>query len=320
VSDSTVGVGQMLRFGRVNTSWDLLRESSDAGRRARRRLVATGGLTLLLSGLLTAIGLAIVVIAVVGLVLIALAVSATASAFPTYWPRARARARAASVRLRKLVTLALVQTRHGGRAARRAVTIALATLRVRGGAVARAGIRDGSRQTRRLTTRARTGAATLRAQARPRVQAGRERIERARLETLEPQLQRRALKLNAAGTRHRREGAHEQAAELHRHALRILQRLGDQRAIALTENNLALALSHGGEDEEAIALFEHAAATLGELGDEEHEGRIMANLGLVYRRLGHDEESSNVLQFALTKLPPESEAYETIEAQLRPTG
>ena len=60
-----------MRVAHVNTSWELLRESSDAGRRARRRLFAAGGLTLLLSGLLTAIGLAIVVLAFVFVVVIA---------------------------------------------------------------------------------------------------------------------------------------------------------------------------------------------------------------------------------------------------------
>jgi tetratricopeptide (TPR) repeat protein len=307
----------MLRVARVKTSWELLRDSSDAGRRARRRLVATGGLTLLLSGLLTAIGLAIVVLAFVALVAITLAVSATASAFPRHWPRARA----AGVVLRNLLILALVQARQGARAMRRAGGSVLATLRARSGPLASACIEDGSRRARRLTAQATTGAATLRAQARPRLRAGLELVERAHLpQSLEPHLQRRALRLNAAGTRRRREGAHEHAAELHRRALRILRRLGDQRAIALTQNNLALALSHVGEDDEAITLFERAAATLGELGDTEHEGRIIANLGLAHRRLGHEEESSNVLQFALTKLTPESEAYETVEAQLRPTG
>jgi tetratricopeptide (TPR) repeat protein len=85
----------------------------------------------------------------------------------------------------------------------------------------------------------------------------------------------------------------------------------------LTQSNLALALSHAGDDESAIELFEEAAATLRDLGDEEHEAQIMANLGLAHRRHGRREEGDNVLELALTKLSPESSAYHTIEAELR---
>jgi tetratricopeptide (TPR) repeat protein len=130
-------------------------------------------------------------------------------------------------------------------------------------------------------------------------------------------LHREALRLNASGTRHRRNGAHAEAVDLHRRALEILHELGDRRAVALTQNNLALALSHVSDDSSAIALFEEAAATLRELGDAEHEGRIIANLGLAHRRHGRYEQSENVLQLALTKLTPTSRAYETVEAEVR---
>jgi tetratricopeptide (TPR) repeat protein len=130
-------------------------------------------------------------------------------------------------------------------------------------------------------------------------------------------LPREALRLNGAGTRERRNGAYADAVALHRRALEILDGLGDRRAVALTQNNLALALSHVGDETQAIALFEEAAATLHELGEAEHEGRIIANLGLAHRRHGHYEESANVLQLALTKLTPASRAYATVEAELR---
>ena len=130
-------------------------------------------------------------------------------------------------------------------------------------------------------------------------------------------LHREALRLNGAGTRERRNGAYGDAIVLHRRALEILDGLGDRRTVALTQNNLALALSHIGDETNAIALFEQAAATLHELGEEEHEGQIIANLGLAHRRHGHYEESANVLQLALKKLPPASRAYATVEAELQ---
>jgi len=131
------------------------------------------------------------------------------------------------------------------------------------------------------------------------------------------ELHREALRLNASGIRHRRDGAYAQAVALHRRALEILHGLDDRRAVALAQNNLALALSHIGDDAEAVALFEEAAANLHELGEEEHEGRIIANLGLAHRRYGRHEQSENVLQLALTKLAPESRAYETVDAEVR---
>jgi tetratricopeptide (TPR) repeat protein len=128
---------------------------------------------------------------------------------------------------------------------------------------------------------------------------------------------REALRLNAAGTQHRREGRYDEAVEHHRQALELLRALGDRRGVALTQSNLALALSHSGDDEWAIGLFEEAAATLRELGDHEHEAQIMANLGLAHRRHGRREEGDNVLELALTKLDPASSAYHAIETQLR---
>jgi tetratricopeptide (TPR) repeat protein len=85
----------------------------------------------------------------------------------------------------------------------------------------------------------------------------------------------------------------------------------------LTQNNLALALSHLGDETSAIALFEEAAATLRDLGDEEEEGRIIANLGLAHRRHGRHAESESVLELALTKLTPATRAYGMVEAELR---
>jgi hypothetical protein len=85
----------------------------------------------------------------------------------------------------------------------------------------------------------------------------------------------------------------------------------------LTLNNLALALSRADDDAVAVGLFQRAAAILAELGDEQHEGEVIANLGLAHRRHGRGEEADNVLQSALGKLAPASNAYRTVEAELR---
>jgi tetratricopeptide (TPR) repeat protein len=130
-------------------------------------------------------------------------------------------------------------------------------------------------------------------------------------------LQREALRLNAEGTNNRRRGAYAEAVELHSRALVLLGDVDDPHALALTQNNLALALSHVGDDPKAISLFEQAAATLDELGDKENEGKIMANLALAHRRHGRADESENVLRLALTKLERDSSAYELVEAQLQ---
>jgi len=129
-------------------------------------------------------------------------------------------------------------------------------------------------------------------------------------------LQREALRLNAAGTRHRRSGAHADAIELHRKALEVLREAHDPHAVALTQNNLALALSHVGEDQSATQLFEQAAAAVHALGDDEHEGRIMANLALAHRRHGRPEECEHALRLAMTKLRQGSSAYRRVEAEL----
>ena len=130
------------------------------------------------------------------------------------------------------------------------------------------------------------------------------------------ELQHEALRLNAEGTKHRRSGAHEQAIELHKRALEILNDADDLHAVALTQNNLALALSHAGDDPGATSLFEQAAATVRELGDREQEGKIMANLALAHRRHGRSDECEQALRVALSKLRRDSNAYRRVEAEL----
>jgi hypothetical protein len=56
---------------------------------------------------------------------------------------------------------------------------------------------------------------------------------------------------------------------------------------------------------------------LGELGEEQQEGEVIANLALAFRRRGSDERSAEVLELALEKLNPESQAYQKVESLRR---
>jgi tetratricopeptide (TPR) repeat protein len=125
-----------------------------------------------------------------------------------------------------------------------------------------------------------------------------------------------AVRANAAGAQLRRDGAYAEAAEQHRTALAIFRELGDRRAEALTLNNLALALDRAG-DSAALDLFEESAAILADLGEKQQEGEVIANLALAFRRRGSEERSAEVLELALEKLNPESQAYRKIEGLRR---
>jgi tetratricopeptide (TPR) repeat protein len=124
--------------------------------------------------------------------------------------------------------------------------------------------------------------------------------------------EREAVRANADGIRLRHECAYLEVAEQHRIALALFRDLGDRRSEALTLNNLALALDRA-DDPAALDLFEEAASILGQLGEEEHEGKVIANLGLAFRRRGRDEQSAEVLDVALEKLDPNSQAYRKVE-------
>jgi tetratricopeptide (TPR) repeat protein len=285
----------MLKTEQINVFWELARQRSADGAVLRRRIAAVGAIAVGFCGLLLAIGLGIVVLVFAT----AIVVSVGAAALVTLWPRLRTfggngitsirdRTRAARARLvplRRKVTSAARRT--------------LLEARAHGNALAHAAIGLGRRVGRDIAQAAR--AATI-------------RFARGTA-LLDPQ--REAIRLNAAGTQQRRSGHCDEAVEYHRRALEILRALGDRRGVALTQSNLALALSHAGDDVWAVGLFEEAAATLRELGDAEHEARIMANLGVTHRRHGRPEEGDNVLELALSKLSPASSAYQAIEAELR---
>jgi tetratricopeptide (TPR) repeat protein len=292
----------------VDTVWALAREGSPEGERLRRRIGAIGALSLLVCGFLASIGLGILVLAFLG----GLVVSAGVIAALAAWPELQARDRFMEVvrRIRSrthagrvALTPRLRKARGSGLAAAQSTRVHVTPLllKARGSGLAAA-----------ESTRVRVAAGSRGLAQSARATAIRFAPQPARIEP-----QREAIRLNATGTKHRRNGRYDEAAECHRQALEILSGLGDRRGVALTQSNLALALSHAGDDESAIGLFEVAAATLRDLGDDEREAQIMANLGLTHRRHGRREEGDNVLELALAKLSPESVAYHTIEAELR---
>jgi hypothetical protein len=308
--------------GRIDTLWSLVRAGSAQGRRTRRRLGVGAALAVLMSGLLTAVGLAFVVFAVAVFVLLAVGGTGVMRALRQHWPSVRSQGRRIAAALCRRSGIALVKARTGLTHSRWLASSAARWLRSRGPRLTITSARHVLRATLNVAARAEATFTRLCESAVTWMRAGVEHARRVTLTTrvspVDPH--REALRLNAAGTRQRRNGAHAEAVELHRRALEILSRVDARHAVALTQNNLALALSHLGDDSRAIALLEEAAATLRELGEEEQEGRTIANLGLIYRRHGSSQQSDDVLQLALTKLRPTSKAYAAVEAELTGTG
>jgi tetratricopeptide (TPR) repeat protein len=303
---------------------DRLSSSSAEGDRLRKRVAAGAALAVLVSGLLLAVGLAIAVIVLWVVVGAVAAVGVAAIALGAWRPELRAHSAAwvprARSHSRSVGSGALRVSRRAGSWIRVGAGEALmlgtaATKRVRARVPAVAGRSVGAAGSRAegwIASTSRAGTTKARALT--------EQVKRetsSRLTTDSSARMREALQLNAEGTRLRRRESYDEAVDLHQKALAILRDVGDQRTVALTLNNLALAVSHTDGDRQAIGLFEEAASILHDLGDEEHEGRVIANLGLTHRRHGRREQADNVLQLALTKLTPASREYQTVEAELR---
>lgn len=291
-----------------------------AGATRRRRLGAGTGLSLFIGGFLAAVGLSEVVVAFFALMCLVVVGGVAVLAAP----RAVSALRTLDVRRRSdsLVSGARVSARTLTRGARVAArTLTGGTRLVAGGVTA------GTLLAARAVTRgARVAAGRLRGSTNAARAGLRSRLHALTVpaggETLVPraptaaEAREEAQRLNASGVQLRRSGRHIDAAGQHRAALTILRGLDDRAAIALTLNNLALALGHAGDDAAAIDLFDEAATILRELGHGQHEGQVIANLGFVHRRYGRSDEAADVLQLALTKLTPSSNAYRTIEAEL----
>ena len=275
-------------------------------RKRSRRLLALAGMWLLLGGLLTALGLVVVVFAASALLL---AASLAVIGFRQLRrPELHDGVRTAA---------GGVRTAAGGmRTAAGKTTSALHAARERAPRprAPRIHVREHARE---LGARAKTTAAT--APARTEDLTGRAfqamyRFRLLRLHSIDPG--QRAHQLNALGAQLRRDGEPEQAAEQHLAALAIVRDLGDPHAEAMTLNNLGLALAHGGSEDAAVQHLEEARDVLRDLGDEEYEARVIANLGLVHRRQGHEDEAASLLHEALGKLPPDSQAYRQVEEEL----
>lgn len=279
----------------INSFWELARERSVDGEVLRRRIMAIGAVAVGLCGFLLAIGLGVVVL----LFLAGIVLSVGVAALLTLWPRLRSFVGNGIAHGRDRSRVIRGQLVPRWRKVTGSVCMALVEGRAHGNALARAAAA--------LCCRVGRGVS----------QAGRAATTRFAPRTARVDPKREAIRLNATGTQQRRSGCYHEAVDSHRQALEILRALGDRRGVALTQSNLALAVSRAGDDAWAVGLFEEAAATLRELGDEEHEARIMANLGVTHRRHGRPEEGDNVLELALSKLSPASSAYEAIEAELR---
>jgi hypothetical protein len=329
---TTAGVGDMQLGERLKAFWADVCDRSRAGIRLRRRIAATAGMGLFAGGFLFAIGYGAIVLSVLAAALIVIVMVVFAAA----WPRLQRVLGPGLRRLRRgiFTTVAALPPRCRQ-------TWSRAKPRMR--RVHEVSVDTAATVSRRAVAFTRRGAAALPPLSRQTWSAAEPRVRSAyrscvrtgasahrwatqtaqgttawiALRARHSDPRREALRLNAAGTRYRRDGLYDHAVDCHRRALEIFRALDDRRAVALTQSNLALALSHAGDDNWAIGLFEEAAATLRELGDEEHEAQIIANLGLAHRRHGRREQGDNVLELALSKLPPASSEYHAIEAELR---
>ena len=273
----------------------LARERSVAGEVFRRRIAAIAALAVAFCGFLVAVGLGMLVLVFLAVIVVWVGVAAVLA----LWPRLRTSGSNAIAYFRDRT----VATRRSlvplWRRVPAAAGTALVKARARGSGFALGAAASGSRVWDGIR---RTARATAISFARRSVR-------------VDPR--REAIRLNATGTQHRRSGRYNEAVECHRHALEILRTHGDRRDVALTQSNLALALSHAGDADWSVGLLEEAAAMLRELGDEEYEAQIMANLGVTHRRHGRREQGDNVLELALSKLSPASTAYQAIAAELR---
>ena len=284
-------------------------------RKGSRRLLALAGMWLLLGGLLTALGLVVVVVAASALMLVASLAVIGFRQLRRLELRDGARTAAGGVR-----------TAAGGvRTAAGKTTSALHSARERAPRprAPQIHVREHARKIRvrehaqELRARVKTTAAAAPARTEDfatRAFQAMYRFRLLRLHSIDPG--QRANQLNALGAQLRRDGEPEQAAEQHLAALAIVRDLGDPHAEAMTLNNLGLALAHGGSEDAAVQHLEEARDVLRDLGDEEYEARVIANLGLVHRRQGHDDEAASLLHEALGKLPPESQAYRQVEEEL----
>jgi hypothetical protein len=335
---------------RTNSRWQVFRADSPSGARLRRRVAGIGAMVVFLLALLAAVGFVRIVLVVVAAAVLAAGVAVLVLVFAQYGARLgdfstlvvrRARSVASSIasavsrgtsRLGRSGSHAVVVARRSAEAQLPGLRNRYTRARAGTGRKLAAATTQTQRHARaanaqlpqlrggygRLHAAAARQLAAARTQAQSHVRAARTAMHaREPWATPRPVARdKEALRVNAAGTQLRREGAYMEAAEQHRAALAVFRELGDRRSEALTLNNLALALDRAG-DPGALDLFEESAAILGELGENQQEGEVIANLALAFRRRGSEERSAEVLELALEKLNPESQAYQKVEGLRR---
>ena len=79
-------------------------------------------------------------------------------------------------------------------------------------------------------------------------------------------------------------------------------------------------LAELGVQEAAVERFELAQMLFRDVGDEQGEGKVLANLGLAKHRAGQTEEAQALLQQALSRLHPASNAHRLVERRITSTG
>ena len=293
---------------RIEELWRVLRADSPEGRLARRRVAATTAMATAVAVLLALVGLLAIVLVVAAVVTSLAAVVIAALLVRRYGARfvglrgAVSRGTTVSAAAGRSVASGLLRgSSRAGLSARRNIECRVPQVRDSYSRVQAVAGRHLATATGKAQHHARSAATSLAASA---GSAWPTRTPGVR--------QRDAVRANAAGVQLRRQGACNEAAEQHRLALAVFRDLGDRRSEALTLNNLALALDRA-DDPAALELFEQAATILGELGEEQHEGKVIANLGMAFRRRGREDQSAEVLEVALEKLDPDSQAYRTVE-------
>lgn len=280
------------RADRLELLLHALRAEGSYGRTMRRRFAATLGLVLLLFAVLAVAGLYAVALAGIGMLVCSVIAVAAMMVVRPHRATIVARARESWSETHALVGRSVVRCRPV--VVRRANELVAASHRLWEQRPTNVPVGDWALQ-------ATDAARVLAARARP---------------TSKGAQVREAFRLNAAGAQLRRDGAFAEAAERHRQALDMFDELGDRRAAALTQNNLALALDRVGDDA-AIELFEEAATTLGALGDEQSEGQVIANLAVVLRRRGQEQRAEEALVRALEKLEQDSPEYHQVDSLRR---
>jgi hypothetical protein len=335
---------------RTDPIWQVFRADSPSGARLRRRVAAIAAMVAFLLALLATVGFLRVVLVVVAIAAVGAGLGALVLVFGRYGAQLVGFGNAALRCVRTVGSSTWAALSQGisrlAGSGSRVVVVArqsgeaqLPKLRSRYARVHAAAGRTivaGTTQTRRHA-RAATGQlphlrsryvrlqasagrrlATARTQVQGHVRAAKSAVHAREPWATRPPIDRdkEGLRANAAGTQLRRDGAYAEAAEQHRVALAIFRELGDRRSEALTLNNLALALDRAG-DPGALDLFEESAAILSDLGERQQEGEVIANLALAFRRRGSEERSAEVLEIALGKLNPESQAYRKVEGLCR---